>query len=250
MPDTPEARARQNIDQLLTEASWIVQSREDANLAAGRGIAIREFPMKPGFGEADYLLYVDTQAVGVVEAKKEGSTLTGFEIQTAKYSDGLPPLAEQEVIVEALADQVSVIEHLEKELQGKLGKAEALRQSMLKSAFQGKLVPQNPTDEPASILLARLDSKFSSEPLTAVPSSRMKAEVLSMPRNKEKRRISIVEALRSTKSGMSPETLLSATGHEADSIDEFYAELKAQVESGLVEEIRSGDKIAIRASQK
>ena len=90
MPDAPEARARQNIDQLLTEAGWIVQSREDTNLAGGRGIAIREFPMKPGFGEADYLLYADSQAIGVVEAKKEGSTLTGFEIQTAKYSEGLP----------------------------------------------------------------------------------------------------------------------------------------------------------------
>jgi type I restriction enzyme R subunit len=90
MPDSPEARARKNIDQLLTAAGWIVQSREDVNLGAGRGVAIREFPMKPGFGEADYLLYVDGQALGVVEAKKEGSTLTGFEGQTAKYSEGLP----------------------------------------------------------------------------------------------------------------------------------------------------------------
>src|SRR6202158_1121591 len=90
MPDSPEARARKNIDLLLTAAGGVVQSRDEVNLAAGRGIAIREFPMKPGFGEADYLLYVDSQAVGVVEAKKEGSTLTGFEIQTAKYSDGLP----------------------------------------------------------------------------------------------------------------------------------------------------------------
>src|SRR6202158_829538 len=90
MPDSPEARARKNIDQLLTTAGWVVQSRDEVNLAAGRGIAIREFPMKPGFGEADYLLYVDGQALGVVEAKKEGSTLTGFEGQTAKYSEGLP----------------------------------------------------------------------------------------------------------------------------------------------------------------
>src|SRR6266436_5676069 len=90
MPNSPEALARQNIDHLLTDAGWVVQSREDVNLTAGRGIAIREFPMKPGFGEADYLLYVDGQALGVVEAKKEGSTLTGFEGQTAKYSEGLP----------------------------------------------------------------------------------------------------------------------------------------------------------------
>jgi type I restriction enzyme, R subunit len=90
MADSPEARARKNIDQFLTAAGWVVQSRGDVNLAAGRGIAIREFPMKLGFGEADYLLYVDGQALGVVEAKKEGSTLTGFEGQTSKYSEGLP----------------------------------------------------------------------------------------------------------------------------------------------------------------
>jgi len=90
MPDSPEARARKNIDQLLTAAGWVVQSRDEVNLTARRGVAIREFPMKAGFGEADYLLYVDGQALGVVEAKKEGSTLTGFEGQTAKYSEGLP----------------------------------------------------------------------------------------------------------------------------------------------------------------
>ncbi len=90
MPDTPEARARQNIDQLLTQAGWIVQSRDETNITAGRGVAIREFPMKSGYGEADYLLYVDAVPAGVVEAKKEGETLTSHEIQTEKYSVGLP----------------------------------------------------------------------------------------------------------------------------------------------------------------
>jgi len=87
---SPEARAREKIDQLLRDAGWIIQHRKETNLSAGRGIAICEFPMKSGFGEADYLLYVDGQALGVVEAKKEGSTLTGFEGQTTKYSEGLP----------------------------------------------------------------------------------------------------------------------------------------------------------------
>jgi len=86
----PEAKARENIDKQLIDAGWLVQSRDEADISAGRGVAIREFPMKSGFGEADYLLYVEGQAVGVVEAKKEGSTLTGFEIQTTKYSEGLP----------------------------------------------------------------------------------------------------------------------------------------------------------------
>jgi type I site-specific restriction endonuclease len=64
-----------------------VQDRKNANPSAGHGVAIREFHIKPGYGEADYLLYVDGMAIGVIETKKEGSTLTGFELQTEKYSD-------------------------------------------------------------------------------------------------------------------------------------------------------------------
>src|SRR4051812_48034115 len=90
MPPSPEERARENIDALLTAAGWIVQDRKAANPQAGRGVAVREFPMRAGYGEADYLLYVDGMAVGVIEAKRAGSTLVGFEIQTAKYSEGLP----------------------------------------------------------------------------------------------------------------------------------------------------------------
>jgi type I restriction enzyme R subunit len=90
MPITPEDRARQNIDRLLTEADWIVQDKRQANLTAGRGVAVREFPLKPGHGEADYLLFVDSAPVGVVEAKREGVTLTGVELQTTKYSEGIP----------------------------------------------------------------------------------------------------------------------------------------------------------------
>ncbi len=90
MAETPEAIARKTIDKLLTEVAWIVQSRDEANVTAGRGVAIREFPLKAGYGFADYLLYVDGAPAGVIEAKKEGETLTGYEIQTEKYSVGLP----------------------------------------------------------------------------------------------------------------------------------------------------------------
>ena len=67
--ETPEQKARREIDADLTAAGWIVQNRDDLDLTAGRGIAVREFPMKPGFGFADYLLYLDRKAVGAVEAK-------------------------------------------------------------------------------------------------------------------------------------------------------------------------------------
>jgi len=87
---TPEAAARVAIDAQLAAAGWVVQDRDAANPKAGLGVAIREFPLAAGHGFADYLLYVDGKAAGVVEAKPEGTPLSGVEIQTGRYAQGLP----------------------------------------------------------------------------------------------------------------------------------------------------------------
>ena len=87
---TPEQRSRANIDRLLEMAGWTVQDGDILNVHATRGVAVREFPLMHGHGFADYLLYVDGRAAGVVEAKPEGHTLTGVESQSGKYGDGLP----------------------------------------------------------------------------------------------------------------------------------------------------------------
>jgi type I restriction enzyme R subunit len=87
---TPEDKARAHIDQALEQSGWIVQDYKNANLHAGRGVVLRNFPLASGHGFADYVLYVDGKAAGVIEAKREGVTLTGVEIQAAKYSKGLP----------------------------------------------------------------------------------------------------------------------------------------------------------------
>ncbi len=71
----------------------------------------------------------------------------------------LPPYAEQQAIVEGVEDQLSVIDHLETDLETKLKSAAALRQSILKAAFEGKLAPQDPNDEPATELLKRIAAK-------------------------------------------------------------------------------------------
>src|SRR5205823_8116645 len=84
---TPEEQARQLIDAQLAASGWIVQSYKDMNLAAGPGLAVNEFP--GAHGPADYLLYVDARAIGVVEAKPVGHTLKGVEGQSASYADGL-----------------------------------------------------------------------------------------------------------------------------------------------------------------
>ena len=87
---TPEQQARQAIDESLIMAGWLVQDRAEANLHAGRGVAIREFMLEKGRGFADYLLFVDGSAVGVLEAKKAGEPLRAHERQAARYSEGLP----------------------------------------------------------------------------------------------------------------------------------------------------------------
>ena len=87
---TPEQQARVSIDALLQQAGWHVCNVANANIHASAGVAIREFPLNTGFGFADYLLYVNGKACGVIEAKKQGATLTGVELQSSRYAQGLP----------------------------------------------------------------------------------------------------------------------------------------------------------------
>ena len=89
-----EQRARVLIDRQLTDAGWSVQDKKSLNLIAHPGVACREVVLKAGHGRVDYLLYVDRKVVGVIEAKAEGTTLSGVEWQSAVYANGLPAEAE------------------------------------------------------------------------------------------------------------------------------------------------------------
>ena len=81
---TPELLARQKIDRKLTETGWTVQDLKDINPGVSLGVAVREYPTDTG--PADYILFVDRQPVGVLEAKKEGTILTSVEEQTERYA--------------------------------------------------------------------------------------------------------------------------------------------------------------------
>jgi type I restriction enzyme R subunit len=84
----PEEQARQNIDQLLTKAGWIIQDVNEINLGAGLGVAVREYPTKTG--PVDYALFADRKAIGVIEAKAVGTTLSGVAEQSEKYIRSFP----------------------------------------------------------------------------------------------------------------------------------------------------------------
>ena len=85
-----EVRARVEIDKQLALAGWVVQSQAKLTLGAGLGVAVLEFTLEKGHGRVDYLLFLDSKPVGVVEAKPEGTTLIEVERQSGKYVDGLP----------------------------------------------------------------------------------------------------------------------------------------------------------------
>jgi type I restriction enzyme, R subunit len=81
---TPEQQARKTIDTLLGAAGWAIQDIASLNLHASRGVAVRE--MQSHGGPADYILFVDGKALGIVEAKKEGTTLSAVAEQSARYT--------------------------------------------------------------------------------------------------------------------------------------------------------------------
>jgi type I restriction enzyme R subunit len=85
-----EAKARVQIDRQLAAAGWAVQSQKGLNLSAGPGVAVREFTLEKPHGRVDYLLFLNGQPAGVIEAKPEGTPLVEVERQSGKYVEGLP----------------------------------------------------------------------------------------------------------------------------------------------------------------
>ncbi|HRN82913.1 DEAD/DEAH box helicase family protein, partial [Nitrosomonas europaea] len=84
---TPEIKARQQIDDKLIQAGWVVQDIKQLNLGAATGVAVREYPTDTG--PADYVLFVNRTACGVIEAKKDsaGENITVTESQTERYAN-------------------------------------------------------------------------------------------------------------------------------------------------------------------
>ena len=82
---SPEAKARINIDKVLTDAGYILQDMKEFNRTASLGVAVREFPTQSG--AVDYLLFIDGTPLGVVEAKAEdkGAFLLSVAEQSERY---------------------------------------------------------------------------------------------------------------------------------------------------------------------
>ncbi|MFB9150973.1 restriction endonuclease subunit S [Roseovarius ramblicola] len=159
--------------------------------------------------------------------------------------------AEQAEIVRILDSRLEAADALEAEIDAALTLADALRQSILKKAFSGQLVPQNPDDEPASALLERMKVEKKEREKTA------KAVRKSRPVRVEKPRrptlTDLLDVLKQEKSWIpaskAAEGLGLGDGASSDDIEAFYHQLKQYVESSAIEIERRGDEDWLRLAE-
>ncbi len=95
---------------------------------------------------------------------KDGTTVESVEVAKLKrFPVALPSLEEQNEIVQRIETHMSLLEQIGITIDNELQKASLLYQAILKKAFSGQLVPQEPNDEPASVLLERINTEKASQ---------------------------------------------------------------------------------------
>jgi type I restriction enzyme S subunit len=113
-----------------------------------------------------------------IDAMKTGISDSGVNLTQGRFRQlaiPLPPVSVQIAIVAAVQEKLSQIDSLEAEVDRGLARASRLRQSILKVAFEGQLVAQDPNDEPASVLLARLKSEAAASSATRETNANLRA---------------------------------------------------------------------------
>ena len=135
----------------------IVSKAEEQYLYAGYLIRLRSNPVAL---LPDYLAALLSSHLLRTQIEHKAKSTSGVNnINSGEIQSLIVPLcslSEQEVVIERLSASLSAIDAIEAEIDNQLLKADALRQSVLKIAFAGQLVAQDPNDEPASVLLTRI----------------------------------------------------------------------------------------------
>jgi type I restriction enzyme S subunit len=203
---------------------------------------------------ADYLCFYINSYYGKVWIKSVytqqagQANVNGSKLQALVFP--LPPLAEQEQIVAEVEARLSNIEHLEKATEDNLKRAERERQSILQEAFAGRLVPQDPNDEPAGILLERIreERKKREEEEKIVKISR-KGNQMGAAKKRQIRKITVgqagvglYEVLVAEGEPLQPQEVFRKVGlkteDQPESVETFYEELRSDVADGLIGVIR------------
>ena len=132
---------------------------------------------------------------------------------------------------------------MEETIEASLKRAEHERQSIMREAFAGRLVPQNPEDEPASVLLVRIrEERKKREEAEKIARSSRKGIQMEIARRRRAGKAGLYTTLVEVARPLPPDDLFKRAGLKTDeqpeSVEEFYEELDADVENALVAETR------------
>lgn len=184
------------------------------------------------FVNSEYLAFTlraDAETRQHIFGNIRGQTRAGINGSILKVAPvPLPPHPEQAQIVREVQYRLAAAGRLTTTLNRQLERASATRQSLLREAFAGTLVPQNPNDEPASVLLERIRAAREAE------AKKPKATRMPKSRTKSAKR-PLLDVLRESRKPMTAECLFLESGYETlrnesdepqDVVDAFYAELR------------------------
>jgi type I restriction enzyme, S subunit len=142
----------------------------------------------------------------------------------------IPPLSEQLEIVRLVERRLSAAERLSVTLDEQLVRARKTRQSLRSQAFRGQLASQDSEDEPASILLKRIQLARADE------AQKTKGTHMTKSRSRvQKTRRPLLDVLREQQKPITPEELFRAAAFEPSQVDQFYREL-ASLRDKLIEQ--------------
>ena len=130
-----EKETRKLIDKQLEKAGWDIQDAKTANIHSSKGVVVEFFNMGRGVGEADYVQKHLTKISRGVAIKNVPPMKDMKNIEFP-----IPSIEEHQIIIQNIEDKFSVIDKIEQAVSQSLSKAELLRKSILKSAFEGRLV--------------------------------------------------------------------------------------------------------------
>ncbi len=120
----------------------------------------------------------------------KGSTIKNLHLEDMRVLRiPLPPISEQRVIISDVDRHLSVIEKVDNEIVAQLKRSSRLRQGILKRAFEGRLVSQDPTDEPAEKLLGRMSLEVNGTPHSATRLRQSRQERHSKSEKRAQRRL-------------------------------------------------------------
>jgi len=186
-----------------------------------QAVALIRLVQKETMSRFAVLWLISSVAQKRIHSEKVDFARANFSLEnTRSLPIPIPSLAEQSEIVREADRRLAAADRLAAKLDRQLERARASRQSLLREAFAGRLVPQNPNDEPASLLLKRI--RVAREAEVQKP----KGKRMSKPQSRSKvPRLALFAVLRAHKTPITPEQLFREAGFEPSQVDLFYREL-------------------------